>query len=63
VGHETFAHVWSPETVGGKSFIGKVEGHMEPVAAAKFIPGSTILVSIDEKLSIRLTDIYTFECQ
>ena len=63
VGHETSIYVWSPETAVNRPFIGKLKGHMDPVVDAKFLPKSTLLVSIDEKLLIKIYDVYSFECK
>ena len=63
VGHETCVHVWSPETAVSKCFVGKLSGHVEPVVDAKFIPDTTLIVSIEEKLAIRVFDVFLFECK
>eukprot|EP00347_Sterkiella_histriomuscorum_P013983 403362615 len=63
VGHEQSIYVWSPETAQNKPFVGKLKGHSEPVVDAKFFPKTTLIVSIDEKLMIKIFDVYTFECK
>ncbi|CDW78217.1 UNKNOWN [Stylonychia lemnae] len=63
VGHESSIYVWSPETVQNRPFIGKLKGHQYPVVDAKFLPKTTLLISIDERLMIRVFDVYTFECK
>lgn len=63
VGYEPHIYVWSPETAIKQAYVGKLKGHPDPVVEAKFLHNSTVLVSIDEKLLIKVFDVYTFECK
>ncbi len=59
VGHENTIKVWSPEVSIHRAYVGSLEGHNAAVMCAKFIKYSPYLVSIDEKLNIRVWDIRT----
>jgi WD40 repeat protein len=62
VGHENTIKVWSPEVSIQRAYVGCLEGHNTAVMSAKFIAQSPLLISIDEKLSIRVWDIRTLAC-
>jgi WD40 repeat protein len=74
VGHEPYVYVWSPETAVKRAFVGKLKGycyiyinylcrHTDPVVEARFLPKTTLIVSIDERLVVKIFDVYTFECK
>jgi len=57
IAHETRIKVWSTEVALHRAYIGDLEGHTGPIIGAKFIKQSPYLVSIDDRLSIRIWDI------
>jgi len=63
VSHEPNIYLWSPETACSNPFIGSLTGHTDPVVDAKFVPKTTFVVSIDEKIAVKLFDVYTLECK
>lgn len=62
VGHENIIKVWSVEVSLSQAFAGQLEGHTTSVVSAKFFQNSPHVISIDEKMSIRIWDIRTFNC-
>ncbi len=62
VGHENYIKVWSPEVSINQAYVGTLDGHNTAVMSAKFIQRSPYVVSIDEKLNIRIWDIRNLVC-
>lgn len=62
VGHENYIKVWSPEVSINQAYVGTLDGHNTAVMNAKFIQRSPYVVSIDEKLNIRIWDIRNLVC-
>jgi len=62
VGHENYIKVWSPEVSIHQAYVGMLEGHNTAVMNAKFIQRAPYVVSIDEKLNIRIWDIRNLAC-
>jgi len=60
--HETMIKVWSPEVSIHQAYVGALEGHSNAVASAKFFKQTPYVVSIDEKLSIRVWDVRSLAC-
>ncbi len=62
VGHENVIKVWSPEVSINRAYAGCLEGHSSAVISAKFMEGSPCVMSVDEKLNIRIWDIRNMTC-
>lgn len=62
VAHESKIKVWSTEVSLHRAHMGILEGHTAPLVSAKFIKLSPYLVSIDERLSIRVWDVRSLSC-
>jgi len=62
VGHENIIKVWSPEVSIHRAYVGCLEGHNSAVMTAKFIKNSPFLISVDEKLNLRVWDIRGMAC-
>ena len=60
--YETFIKVWSPCIPPQQAYVGSLRGHDYTVVQAKFFKDTPYVVSIDEKLNIRIWDIRTFTC-
>eukprot|EP01022_Parablepharisma_sp_SALTPOND_P033267 TRINITY_DN88388_c0_g1_i1.p1 TRINITY_DN88388_c0_g1~~TRINITY_DN88388_c0_g1_i1.p1 ORF type:complete len:1327 (-),score=132.42 TRINITY_DN88388_c0_g1_i1:797-4777(-) len=62
IGHENIIKLWSPEVSIKQAYVGTLEGHNAAVISAKFIPKTPLVVSIDERLTIRVWDIKLLNC-
>jgi WD40 repeat protein len=60
VGYENYINVWSPEVSLTRSHVGKLVGHNAPVVDAMFLQNSPFVISVDEKLNVRIWDIRQF---
>lgn len=61
LGFERHITVWSPDTSLSKAYIGKLQGHNSIVQDMKFIPGTLICISVDQKFSFRIWDVRKLE--
>ena len=62
VGHENIIKVWSPEVQIDMAYVGNLEGHNTAVTCAKFIENTQFVISIDDRLTIRVWDIRSMTC-
>jgi len=62
VGYEEVIKVWSTELPIDHAYIGSLKGHKSSVISAKFLKSSPYVVSIDEKLNLRLWDVRKLDC-
>ena len=60
--YTTEISVWLPSSSITKPYIGKLVGHMGIVQEAKFLANFPIVVSIDNKCSIRVWDVSKMQC-
>ena len=62
IGNETFANVWSPESLVHDMFAGKLKGHKKAIVDGKFLNIAPYFVTLDILKIIMIWDIKTKQC-
>jgi WD40 repeat protein len=61
LGFENCIVVWSPDTSLSKSYIGRLEGHTAIIKDMVFVKNTFLVISVDERFSVRVWDIRKLE--
>jgi len=60
--HENAMKVWLPEVSIQKAYAGTLEGHNTLIVSARFIKNSPYLVSVDDRINLRVWDVRSLLC-
>lgn len=60
--YESAIKVWLPELSIGRAYAGSLEGHKSSVVAARLVKNSPYLVSVDDRVHLRVWDVRKLVC-